>query len=805
MNAALPLSGLRVLDSADEKGELCGRLLADLGADVVRVEPPGGAGSRRLPPFHSDTSLYFAVRNTNKRSIVVDLDDQDGREQLLGLLSEADVWIESNRPGSLAAMGLEPAELVERFSGLVITSITDFGATGPYRDFEGTDAVLTALSWMLFKAGVPDRPPVLPPGALAYDIAGITAAFATLTAHRHQQRTGRGQWVDLSVMESVAQTTDWALAGQSTTGGPPPQSEIRDGAGPLYPIVPCADGWVRPSVVTVAEWRKMRAWLGEPAQVQDERYDTTGGRIVDYHDVIRPLYEEHFRDRKMIEASEDGQQRRIPITPLLRPADVLTAPQYESLGSFAEIELEPGVTGRVASGFFLVDGERVGVRQPPPPIGAADDDGPLWEPRDRTTATRSGDPADAPYAGLRVLDFGIAGAGPEVARLLAEYGADVIRVESPQRPDLFRQLGGPSGISAVFASSSRSKRSFGANFTDPEAVRLVLELVKTADLVVENLPPGTMDRWGLGWGAIHAANPDAVLFSSQTMGTTGPWKDWRGYGANTQPVGGLTYLWSFPDSDEPVASNVAFPDHVVGRLGAVAAAAYLIGRERTAAGTAVDTGKHIEIVQAEVCLNVLADLFLEESLAPGTVGPRGNRSDRGAPWGVYQCSGDQHWCVITCRSDDEWRSLVECMGSPAWATDPALTTEAGRRARHDEVDDGITGWTSERTDTEVMHALQAAGVPAGRMMYVSEQPSDPHLRDRGYISQIEQPGLGPMLLDGPGFRSSGIPGPITTAAPYLGEHTRDIAASDLHLSAEDIARLTHSGALHQNPQPTKEA
>ena len=799
MNGALPLVGLRVLDSADEKGELCGRLLADLGADVIRVEPPGGAGSRRLPPFHGDTSLYFAVRNTNKRSVVLDLDVEEGRQRLLDLLPGVDVWIESHRPGTLAEVGLAPVDLVEQFPGLVVTSITDFGATGPYRDFEGTDAVLTAMSWMLFKAGVPELPPVLPPGALAYDIAGITAAFATLTAHRQQRRTGRGQWVDLSVMESVAQTTDWALAGQSTTGGPPPQSEIRDGAGPLYPVVPCADGWVRPAVVTIAEWRKMRAWLGEPAVLQDERYDTTGGRVVDYHEVIRPLYEAHFRDRKMIEASEDGQNRRIPITPLLRPADVLTAPQYESLGSFAETEIRPGVIGQVASGFYLVDGERVGVREPAPSLGDAPVAGSLWQPRESATGGEGGDLAVGPYAGLRVLDFGIAGAGPEVARLLAEYGADVIRVESPKRPDLFRQLGGPSGISAVFASSNRSKRSFGADFTDPDAVRLVLELVKTADLVVENLPPGTMDRWGLGWDAIHAANPNAFLFSSQTMGTTGPWKDWRGYGANTQPVGGLTYLWSFPDTDEPVASNVAFPDHVVGRLGAVATAAYLIGRER------LDGGKHIEIVQAEVCVNVLSELFLEESLAPGTVGPRGNRSPRGAPWGVYRCSGDQHWCAVTCRSDEEWRALVECMGSPRWAMDLTFATAEGRRARHDEIDEGITTWTSERTDTEVMHTLQAAGVPAGRMMYVSEQLTDPHLRERGYIGQIEQPGLGPMLLDGAGFHSVGIPGPVTTPAPFLGEHTHDIAASVLDLSANDIARLTESGALHHNLQPTKEA
>ena len=179
-----------------------------------------------------------------------------------------------------------------------------------------------------------------------------------------------------------------------------------------------------------------------------------------------------------------------------------------------------------------------------------------------------------------VLDFGVAGAAPEIGRLFAEYGADVIRVETPKRPDLFRQLGGPSGMSPVFASSSRTKRSLGVDFDSPAGVDVVRELVRKADLVVENLPPGTMDRYGLGPATMLELNPDVIVISSQTMGLKGPWREWRGYGANTQPPGGMTYLWSYPDAPEPVASNVAFPDHVVGRLGAFAAAAYLAGRPR---------------------------------------------------------------------------------------------------------------------------------------------------------------------------------------------------------------------------------
>ncbi|MGH7924038.1 MAG: CoA transferase, partial [Candidatus Binatus sp.] len=189
-----PLAGIRVIDHADENGEMCGRLLADLGAEVIRVEPLGGAASRRLPPLHGETSLCFAVRNLGKKSVMLDMKTADGRRRLDGLLDESDVWLESHR-----ADDLNRREVLERHSSLVITSITPFGLTGPYRDYAATDAVLVAMSGLLFRSGVPDKPPLLPPGALAYDIAGTTAAFATVTALWNRRKTGRGDHLDVSV------------------------------------------------------------------------------------------------------------------------------------------------------------------------------------------------------------------------------------------------------------------------------------------------------------------------------------------------------------------------------------------------------------------------------------------------------------------------------------------------------------------------------------------------------------------------------------------------------------------------------
>jgi crotonobetainyl-CoA:carnitine CoA-transferase CaiB-like acyl-CoA transferase len=788
-----PLSGIRVVDMADEKAELAGRLLADLGADVIRVEPPEGARSRRLPPFHGGTSLYFEVRNTNKRGMRIDLGDPAGRDKLIALLEGADIWIETGRPGELAALGLEPGMLVDRLPHLIALSISDFGQTGPYRDFVATDPVMEAMAWMLFRAGVPDLPPVLPPGSLAYDMVGAGAAFAVLTAYLDRCNTGSGQYIDMSVMEAVAQLTDWGLTSFSVISKLGVYNEIRDGGGKVYPILPCLDGYVRASMVTVAEWRKWRTWITESGigrELLDQDYwDESRTRIELFDDLLRPVFVEFFQDRTMLDLSIEGQKRGLPITPMLSPAEVLDAEQFRALGSFTDGELSSGGTGRFASGFVVADRRRVGYRSPAPAGGGEATPEPGWQPV-APIAGSGGTLSGRPYSGLRVVEFGVAGAVPEIGRLLAEYGADVIRVESPKRIDLFRQLGGPNGMGSVFASSNRTTRSIGVDFTNPAGADIVKELLKGADVVLENLAPGTLERFGLGPEQIRALHPSVLIVSSQTMGRRGPWSHWRGYGSNTQLPGGMSWLWSFPDAPEPVPQNVAFPDHFVGRLGAVTVAADLIAQRRHA-----DRAGHVEIVQAEMALNLLADLFLKESLDPGSVHPQGNRSPRGAPWGLYPCQGNQRWCVITCRTDSDWNGLVTAMGNPSWAQAPELATSAGRRRHEDMIDGRIAKWTSQLSDREVMRLLQAQGVPAGIMMYMSDQPQDPHLRHRGYVLEIDQPGVGPILMEGAAFHASRLPAPITTPAPFLGQHTREICVALLGYSEGEVDELIDRGLL----------
>jgi crotonobetainyl-CoA:carnitine CoA-transferase CaiB-like acyl-CoA transferase len=302
-----------------------------------------------------------------------------------------------------------------------------------------------------------------------------------------------------------------------------------------------------------------------------------------------------------------------------------------------------------------------------------------------------------------------------------------------------------------------------------------------------------MDDLGLGWSTLKEINPGLVMVSSQLMGSTGPWASWLGYGPSTRPAGGMTWLWNFPDGGPPPGSFVIFPDHLVGRVCAVAALAGLARRHQGGAGT------HFEAAQVETVLTCMSQYFLKESVEPGSVAPRGNRSEQGAPWGVYRCAGDERWVVITCRNDEDWAGLRKALGEPEWAADPALASSEGRRAAQDDIDARLSEWTASRSDREVMETLQSFGVPAGMMNYASDEASDPHLEARGYLARIEQPGVGPMILEGPAFQGSAMDRPFIGPAPDLGQHTREIAVSLLGLSESRTEELISAGVLEVTP------
>ncbi|WP_431906551.1 CaiB/BaiF CoA transferase family protein [Nonomuraea jabiensis] len=794
----LPLAGLRVIDLADGKAEMCGRFLADLGADVIRVEPPGGAPTRRREPLHDGVSLYFATHNAGKRGITVDLRDPAGRDRLLGLAAGADFLIETERPGTLDGLGLGADALLARNPALVVISITDFGQSGPYRDWAGTDWTHLALGGVLSRSGIPGREPVVPPGPLAYESAAVQAAWAGLLAYTNRLETGRGDHVDCSVYEMTAQVLDPGFGiGGSATGGVP-ATELprgRPDAGSLYPIFPCADGYVRICVLARRQWRGMFGWLGEPEEFADPKYDTLAGRY-GATERLHALIGDLFKDRTRDELVAQGQERGVPIASLLAPGEVLAGPHFRARGGLVDAEIAPGLTGRLPSGYVELDGVRAGFRGRAPEVGEHNDDvlaeTPLPTPPP-TPALAGGAPRRRPLDGLRVLDLGVIVVGAELGRLLADQGAEVIKIESRAYPDGSRQSLTGEPISAGFAWGHRNKLSAGINLRSSEGLELFKRLAAASDVILSNFKPGTLESLGLGYDVISELNPRIVMADSSALGPTGPWSRRMGYGPLVRASTGLTGLWRDTGVEAGFCDGITiYPDHLAARVGAVAVLAALIRRRRTGKGGTVS------VSQAEAILTQLSTSLLRESLEPGSFTAHGNSGEWDAPQGLYPCAGEDEWCVVSVEGDEQWRSLCGVIGRADLLADARLATSAGRRAHRGLVDAAVTAWTSDTPPREVMERLQAAGVPAGAMQRVIEYLDDPQLAARGFLREMRHPHIGHAMRTENGPATfGGVADPELRPAPLAGEHTRTVAAKLLGLAEPEIQALIEAGVLEE--------
>lgn len=780
-----PLDGLRVVDTTNNRGELCGRLLADLGASVVLVEPLGGSSLRNAAPFSSDgESLGFLWRNANKSGISINFETENGSDELLSLLMEADVWIEDGSDiGSVASSNVR-----EACPSLVITSITPFGYTGPYAELIANDDVLEAMSGMMFKAGISEKDPLLPPTSMATDIASISAAVATVLAVYQKMKTGKGQHIDLSIMTAAGATTDWSYSNASVLkAADRPYNEVRQGGGFMYPIFQCSDGWVRMVILSPRQWESLWGWMGKPEAFGDLEYWSQVGNRIMNADVLNPAYSEFFSDKKMLEICVEGQNRGIVVTPLLKPDEVLLDPHLTARGTFIDTEVAQDVVGSIASGFFELDNVRHGFNHRAPQLG--EHNGFSFN-GDRLAFNSPDTEAPLPLSGIRVLDFGIGGVGVETSRLLAEYGADVIKVETRTYPDFIR-LVALSETSPSFASSSRSKRSFGCNVKTEEGLQIIHQLVAESDVIVENSATGVMESLGLGYENLQKCNPDIVMISSQLVGSRGPNSHWTGYGPTTQTYGGLLHLWDYDDDDAPATNGTIFPDHAAGRLCALAGISALIGRDARGGAT------HTEVAQVEVVVNMIAEQLLKESLIPGSTSPMGNRHEQRAPRGPFRCSGEEQWVVISVENDEQWDSFVNAVGSPDWATDEQLATIEGRVANAEKLNEHVAKWVQQHSRSEVFDLLQSAGVPCGPMFIGMEMLDNPHLDARGWTLDIDQPGVGYMKLEGPAWISEHMGGPITFPSPDLAGHTREIAQEVLQMDDESIDDLISRGILEE--------
>jgi crotonobetainyl-CoA:carnitine CoA-transferase CaiB-like acyl-CoA transferase len=791
----LPLTGMRVVELADGKTDMAGRLLADLGAEVILIEPPEGIASRHIAPIFQGTSLYFATHHANKRSLVLDLQADADKAAFIRLLSTTDLLLDGAGPDTLTNLGLPVEELRSRYPGLVVLSISDFGLTGPYRDYRASHAVHAALSGVLCRSGKPGHIPLLPPGKLCWESAAVQATWVALLGQWQRLKTGSGDHLDFSIQEAIAQVLDPGLgvtgsaqAGKSALDS---TSHDRPVAVPMYPILRCKDGFVRICALNPRQWEGLRDWLGPNHAFHDPQYLNIAKRMPKSVE-INTLTAELFAGHTAAELLIAGQGHGVPIAIVAEPGLVLEDEHFKARGSFSPLQLSEGVRGQVPSGYLELDGRRAGIRNTAPALGA-DTEALLGETAEsnKHAGSREQPFLRRPLEGLLVLDLGVIVAGAEAGRLMADQGAEVIKIENRAFPDGGRQSMTGTPITPSIAQGHRNKRSMGINLRSETGRDLFKQLVAKADVVLSNFKPGTLDSLGLGYEVLKQTNPGIVVMDSSAMGNTGPQSRTPGYGPLVRASTGMTSLWRYPDMPEFFGDGVTiFPDHMAGRVAVVGVLALLLRRERTGLGGTVS------VAQAEIFLNGTSEHFLLESLQPGSFKAQGNQSPWQVPDGVFACAGDDQWCAVSVRDDADWQRLVGAMGRQDLATDSSLATASGRLARGDEVNALVATWTAQHTPYAVTEILQAAGVPAGFMQRLSDYRTDPQFAARQFISELVHPGLpAPLPTENRIVHSLHMPEPPLNPAPLQAEHTRELAARWLGMTPAEIDALINDGHL----------
>jgi crotonobetainyl-CoA:carnitine CoA-transferase CaiB-like acyl-CoA transferase len=554
----------------------------------------------------------------------------------------------------------------------------------------------------------------------------------------------------------------------------------------------------------------MCGWLGDDHPFTDPEFGSIGKRLKVIRE-INALIAALFATQKGVDLVAEGQRRGVPIATVASPGKALRDEHFLARGTFVPLTVASD-TGAAPRGYVEIDGYAAGIRHCASAIGEHNDEvfaqwlnnkSPITAKDTATVAHEVFDNKSVmrPFAGLRVLDLGVIVAGAELGRLLSDQGAEVIKIESSAFPDGLRQGLHNEPMTISFAQGSRGKKSFGLNLRSARGLDIFKKLVAISDVVVSNFKPGTMESLGLGYDVLSAINPGIICAESSALGSSGPRSRSMGYGPLVRATSGLTWLWRYPSFDirahDAGFSDISFsdsttivPDHFAARVSAAAIAALLIRRRRTG------IGGQVGVAQAEVILTALSTEFLRESLQPGSVEPRGNRCEFDAPHNVFACAGDDEWCVVAVDCDAAWRNLCAAIARADLLDDARFVHSGGRVAHRDELDTAVQAWTMQRTPEEVMQVLQAAGVPAARMQRLDEYTSNPHFIARGFFRTFGQPGLAaPMISENGPVGRSRLPEPDLRPAPFLAQHTEEIANELLHFSGLDIDALVAAGDL----------
>lgn len=789
-------SKLRVIEIGSSAAtSYCARLFADSGAEVQKIEPPGGDPLRRSAPLTPGRhSAWFAFLNFNKSSIIIDATKRDAITRLTELIEDCDILVDGREVDFADCPAIDIAAIRERRSGLIHLEASWFGREGPYAGFAATDSVVRALAGLIKLVGPVEGPPLYAPDFQTGIIAGLWGFVAAASSVLARTQSGAGRSWTLSIFESSLALSEYQMFEALEHG----DVMRRIGANRFWPNFPTGiyetkKGWIGVTTITPAQWRAFCEMLSL-SELRDDPALVLGADRLQHMERIEREFTPRLKARTAQEWFAEGLKRKIPIVPVPEVPDLLQDAEKRESGAIVPVLLgqEEGLTAGSMQRLALTPPRR-GGRVPAPGEQQA------FANTQRWPASASSGCIDAnrePLKGIRVIDFTMGWAGPLCTRTLADLGADVIKVEAIQYPDWWRGVDRRSAYvdrqmyekSARFCMMNRNKRGITLDLTRRQGRTLAKQLVAGADIVVDNYSVDVLPKLGLSYDALRTLNPRLIMMSMSGFGANSVHRNCRAYGTTLEQGSGLPSVVGKP-GDPPVMSHIAFGDAVGGLNGCAAILVALMHARTTG------QGQFIDLAQIDCMIPFLAPWITVNSIGGTPPKKYGNRHPQYVPHGCFPCAGDDNWIVVVATNEDMWQRLANVIGRPDWATDASLRSVEARRDMEDAIDKGIEAWTLSRDADDAMSELQTANVAVGVARLPIDLLEDRHLRSRAYLQEVKRAFIGLHPQPSMPIREGEGPYTIRNAAPTLGQHNREILSELLGRSDAEIAQLLREGII----------